>query len=64
MSIIKFAESVMNVKLSYHQKELLVLLSNNDKEYLHSVVSNKPTQAIKAVVEVYGRYCDESLVSV
>ncbi|MDF2648879.1 MAG: hypothetical protein K0Q73_4684 [Paenibacillus sp.] len=57
MSILEFAESELKVRLTYHQKELLILLGNNRNDYIHTIIMVKPrTQGILIVQEIYRKY--------
>lgn len=54
MKILDFAESILKVRLTYHQRELLTLLDTNKNSYVHFV---KPrSHGIMVVHEIYKKY--------
>lgn len=62
MSLVSYAERVLNIKLSFYQKELLSLLHNSKDKYLYEMsLIKKPSMELKQVIDIYNYYTSKSL---
>ncbi|ALS22236.1 hypothetical protein IJ22_18620 [Paenibacillus naphthalenovorans] len=60
MSTIEFAENRLNVRLTYHQKELLTLLQTNPDGWYNSLCIE--TLEMKQVREVFSKWRESVLI--